>query len=152
MGLFHSFLHCSVVSKGSDEKSVLRSHVERKGRMIKEDIEEEKKLRQTIRIQESLQFTECLLCQALCWTLHTKPLQKLYELMLLSCLGDEELETQTGEKPCPHKGKNSCLPYSTTPLNHTAPSPNSRVRKHWRAFSTGAAERSSAQTCFGYMF
>lgn len=43
--------------------------------------------------------------------------------MLLSCLGDEELETQTGEKTCPLKGKNSCLPNSTTPLNHTAPSP-----------------------------
>lgn len=95
--------------------------------MMKEDIEEEKQLRQTMRSQELSQITECPLCQALCWTLYTRSLQRPCEQMLLTCLGDEELETQRGEKTCPLKGQNSCLPNSTAPLNRAAPSPNTRV-------------------------
>lgn len=121
--------------------------------MIKEDIEEEEALRQTIGSQELLRFTECPLCQALCWTLYTKSVQRPTSRCYYLVLAMRNSRPREGKKLAHSRVKSHV--YLT--LQHPStilPCPQHQGMKTRASSLHGGCRRqqnhsNGAQTCFG---
>lgn len=105
IGLSYLSMHAHLFQEGIVRNTSfhVRKKGMRKGRLRKEETEEENGLQQIIGISEFLQLIECPLFARQCWALdlhyYITSLQGPCGVMLLSHLAVEETEAQRGEKP-----------------------------------------------------